>query len=233
MTYPISLSIDGGSPAIAFTLTVAGDLTMTVDVLTGASLPQPAPQRLGTFAGHLDPATAAALADWARGTATLADDGAMVPGTVLGQVGLGGGPVRSVAPDSLDPRLAEALTAAALAALADPRSAAEFAADDAALHIRGLGQRPIRLVLCDPDVPGYWARIWRDNPSRPEGRDQLGPDQLGTVPQGVFELAPGAVISVPLPSGPGEGGGFLCWRAGAGPQRSILAGIWSARRPAA
>ncbi|WP_163507492.1 hypothetical protein [Fodinicola acaciae] len=226
VTYPIGFQIHGGTPAVAFSALVAEGGALTVDLLTAASLPQNPPVRLGSFAGRLSRSVADSLAAWAASASFLPENAMLAPGAVLRQLSVGDGASRYVSPDSLDPLLESALADAAKDALAHPVSAVEIGVAEGNLAIRGLGTAPISLLLLDPDTPGYWARVWRDDETADGGRRFLAPDQLGPVPVGVFDLAPGDGIALPLPPGATPTGGFMCWRAGPGPARSILSGPW-------
>jgi hypothetical protein len=241
--FPIRYAVQGGSARIDLALEVAADGSAAVDVLTESSLPQGHPVRLGRFAGRLPADLLASLATWAGGEDTRAGMAGPVPlGTVARLLTVGGQDSVLLDPASVPAGLEEALAAAAAASLAEPVAAVEVGVAEAGqLRIHGLGTQPSALLLFALDVPGFWIRIWREDPSAPGGQAYLPYEAVealvkaGKLAEGPLDLAPGASLSLPLPAPvqmQGEAtnaephGGFMFWRRGKGLERRLLIGTW-------
>ena len=238
--FPLVYAIHGGSPAIDISFAVEADGSCQVDVLTGFSLNQLSPTCLGTFTCRLAPPTLAVLRQWAEAVAFSEHQG-HPPGTVSLFLSRGGDPLRPVEsepPAGLDASLADA----AQAALSSPLSAIEVRAESGPkpsqlqLIITAAGSEPFPLVLFDGEGSGFWLRLKRDDPVASGAGVVTTYEEIlvlvgqGVIKQGVIELSPGESLSLPLPAG-GENapttGSFIFWRAGRGPERRILAGLWS------
>jgi len=236
--FPLTYALHGGRPSVDISFTVEADSTCLIDVLTGYSLGQSSPVRLGTFSGRLPPRTMQGLTRWANNVRS-GDTGVALPGTVsrfLGRAGGGLRPVDKEPPASLD----ESLLDAGRAALASPLSAVEVEAQGEPsrpkLVITGIGMEPFHLLLFARDVAGFWPRLRRDDPMAAEGGSTVPFEEIqglvdrGEIREGVFDLAPGESVSLPLPPSAGGGpasGSFIFWRPGQGAERRILAGQWS------
>ena len=234
--FPIRYSVAGGTSQVDLTLEIAEDGSLAVEVLTESSLPQRHPVRLGRFAGRLEPALVRALTAWASALAasTSADMGTLSYGTVSRMVSTGR--VASVVADDIPRDLEEALATAAEQTLAQPIAAVEVKAADDRLVIAGIGGEPYPVLLFARDVPGYWARVWRNVDGAPDGRVVLPRENMqalvdaGELAEGSVPLKAGGAISLPLPhvegGGAGASGGFMFWRTGQGAERRLLVGTW-------
>lgn len=241
--FPIRYAVQGGSARIDLALEVAADGSALVDVLTGSSLPQGHPLRLGRFAGRLPGDVLASLATWAGGPGTRRGmAGPVPPGTVARLLAVAGQESVLMGPDSVPAGLEEALGTVAVASLAQPVAAVEVGVDDAGrLRIQGLGTQAVPLLLFARDIPGFWIRVWRSDPDAPGGQAFLPFEAVealadaGELAEGPVDLTPGDHLSVPLPV-PGKGqagatsgephGGFMFWRRGEGLERRLLIGTW-------
>jgi len=141
------------------------------------------------------------------------------------------------------------LSAAFIPALADPVAAIQVEArPDAAaaaggtLVIRSVGREPFPLLLFARDIPGYWARIWREEAGPPAARSDVPYETIaalagdGAIVEGPTPLAPGDTVELPLPepppgANPSAAGGFIFWRTGTGPERRIVSGGWTLPYP--
>lgn len=234
--FPLRYAVHGGAPRVDLDLTITADAAVVVDVLTESSLPQRPPTRLGRFSGTVPAPVLDDLAAWAQNARRLPESQAG-PSGVVRMLGTGTDPLLPVAPDDHLAAIEQTLAAAAAAALATPTAAVEVGVDTGAgterLAIRGLGSQPFRLLLFARDIPGYWARVWRDDSAAEGGRVTLRFEELealidrGDAPEGVIDLRPDATVTLPLPPGTGTTGGFTFWRAGAGAERRIVAGTWA------
>ena len=246
--FPIVYAISGARPQVDIAFEIGADGAFSVDVLTGPSLPQSPPLRLGRFHGRLDASVAERLArvvERSSGAGPSVTQPFDTPARLVGTLGGPLGPMNDADEGAdLDAILADAATRA----LGTPIAAVEISAnarsgndrEDAAadgagarLIIRAIGTEAFPLVLFDPAQAAYWARIWRDEPASPDGRVYLGRDRLetfadrGRIVEGVWRVEPGTAIELPLPDGAGETGGFSFWRAGNGPERRAVIGSWS------
>lgn len=237
--FPIRYGVQGGSTRVDLALDVASDGSFLADVLTDSSLPQTHPLRLGRFAGQLPPEVLASLIEWATGPGGRDEMAAPAAhGTVARLLTVGGRDPVLVDGASLPEGLEESLATAAAAALSDPVAAVEVGADDAGdqLVIRGLGTQALNVLLFDRGIPGYWVRVWRDDPEAPGGRlflDAAAVEELveaGKLPEGPVVLGPGETLAVPLPpagaAAAQPGGGFMFWRRGEGAERRLMIGTW-------
>ncbi len=257
--FPVRYAVHGGHPRVDLELEVAADGSCDVHVLTGWFPPQePGPLRLGRFAGTLDQRTTSALAALVTGAGAEAptgadtgphgaqDGGPPPPGAVARLVAAASEALHAVPGPA--PELDDAMVATATAALAHPVAGVEVTAGRAGhgtpdhagafLRLTGLGTAPFPLLLSAPEPPGYWVRVWRDDPGEPGGRVHLPAADVtalvaaGSIPSGVRELAPGSSVYVPLPGVDDDPtgawtGGFVCWRAGTGPERRQVTGAWA------
>ena len=240
--FPLLYAINGGTPAVDLQFAVDADGACRVDVLTGYSLAQTSPTRLGTFSGRLPADVLAALREWAGSAPVLAQGEARVPGSVSRFVGRGGAtprPVGGEAPVALDISLADL----ASAALESPVSAIEVRGEGVGtgagaprLVILGIGKEAFPLLLFAPDIAGYWPRVRLEDPRSPGGGVFVPYEEFealvakGSLKEGIIELAPGERLFLPLPAASGDGpigGSFIFWRAGTGAERRILSGSWS------
>jgi hypothetical protein len=237
----IRYTVQGGSPRVDVTFEVGGEGRMTVQVFTGASLPQAAPLRLGSFATSLDAALHASLVETVPEmlARARAEEGAGRPvPEVFRLLSVDGGDALLLDPWMQPHGFEEGLVAAGVAALAYPASAVEVGVEggEARLVIRSLGPDPFPILLLAEDVPGYFARCWRDDPAAPEG--VVGLDlaavralaDAGALPVGPAALERGRTVALPLPSPPATGGpmtgNFIFWWAGPAGERRIVAGTW-------
>src|SRR5204862_2323176 len=162
------------------------------------------------------------------------DAGMLSYGTVTRVVSTGR--VSSIFVDDVPRDLEEALAMAAEHTLAEPVAAVEVKAADDRLVIAGIGGEPYPVLLFARDVPGYWARVWRNVDGAPDGRVVLPRENVqalvdaGELAEGSVPLKAGGAISLPLPHVEGGGarasGGFMFWRTGQGAERRLLVGTW-------
>ena len=242
--FPVTFSVSNSRPPVDLSLRAAEDGSFVVDILTQASLAQRLPVRLGAFRGRLAPETLARLVGVAAASRAAAAASAAAPTLPMGSVPrlisvgaesrvLAVGEERDLA--ALDNLIAEA----AAAALADPIAAvtveARFASAGPELAITASGTEAFRLLLYATDIAGYCVRVWAEKPAGDADLPVETVEDLvkaGSIPEGTFELAPGASVTVPLPPevagpvGAGTTGGFMFWRAGHGPERRRVAGTW-------
>jgi hypothetical protein len=133
-----------------------------------------------------------------------------------------------------------ALASAAKLALSSPVAALEVVAIRAGsgvglLHIMGIGDEAFPLLLFSRDVPGQWARVWRDDPLADAGRVYVPFEEIkalvesGLLAEGVVSLTSGDSVDLPLPAGSEDAatGGFSFWQAGPGRATRLLTGAWS------
>lgn len=260
--FPLVYAISAARPQVDISFEIDADGTFSVDVLTGPSLPQPPPLRLGRFRGRVDRSVAARLAGIVQRTAGTGSPATQPFDTPARLLGSRGGPLVPMSDAAEGADLDRILAEAAMLALRTPVAAVEISVEvrpgdsgagdaagtaaagadaaDSSLVVRAIGTESFPLVVFDAAQAAYWARIWRDEPGSPEGRVYLGRDRLealaagGRIVDGAWRVEPGAAAVLPLPDGAGETGGFSFWRAGAGPERRAMAGTWSlgARRSA-
>ncbi len=234
MPFPVRYALSVPRPPMDLELTVAADGSFVADVLTGATLPQVPPLRLGSFRGSLEAGSAAALSEYAARAAAAAPPGA-TPGDGGAQyVAIAGG--RLVPAPDLDPHLVRLLIEASTKAIASPLAAIEVTARASAsaleLVIRSIGTEAVPVVLFERANPDMWARLWRDDPSHPDGRRSVERETLakladgGRLPDGIIRLKPSADVRLPLPEAGVTSGGFVFWRPGTGLERRAFEGSW-------
>ena len=199
-----------------------------VEAMTGVSLAQAPPLRLGRFAVHLGPAVPEALARLAEAR----DDQQQAYDTPTRFVGSGPADLVPVSPPAevIEPLEAE-LAQAALEGLGEPLCAVRVGTSDGvSLTVESIGTEPFPAVFHEPEA--FRVQIWRDDPDDPSGRSSLAPEgvdalvEKGVLATGPVALAPGSVVALPLPPGAGHGGGFTFWHAPGGPQRRMVTGTW-------
>ena len=233
--FPVRFAVWVPRPPVDLEISVAADGTCDVEILTDTTLPQTAPPRLGRFRATIEAPAAAALAEIAIGAtaAGRAPGGPADSGAQL--VAVFGGPLVPAPDIGFDQ--VRVLMEAAAAALTRPIAAIEVAASQGAsgieLVIRSIGTEAVPIVLFEGGNPDMWARLWRDDPSDPEGRRYVDRDILvrmveaGRLADGTISLGPSDEVRLPLPGAGARTGGFAFWRAGAGPERRALVGSWT------
>jgi hypothetical protein len=237
----IRYTVQGGSPRVDVTFEVDAGGRTAVRVFTEASLPQAPPLHLGSFATVLDATLHASLLEELPRIlqrARAEEDATRPVPAVFRLLSADDGDPLLVDPFTLPEGFEEGLRDAGVASLADPVSAVEVGADldQGRLLIRSIGADPFPILLLAEDVPGYFARCWRDDPAWPEGVVGLDDAAVralaaaGEVPIGPTPLEEDRTIALPLPPPPKTGepmtGNFIFWWAGPGGERRIVAGTW-------
>lgn len=238
--FPVRYALSVPRPPMDLELTVAADGSFVADVLTGTTLPQVLPPRLGSFRGWLEAVSAAALAEFAVRASGSGPAGAAAGDGGAQYVALAGG--RLVPAPDLDARLVRSLIEASTKAIASPLAAIEVGARAGAsgieLVIRSIGSEAVPIVLFERANPDMWARLWRDDPSHPDGRRYVERETLaqladdGQLADGVIRLDPSTEVRVPLPATGSTTGGFVFWRPGTGLERRPFEGAWELAPPA-
>ena len=238
--FPVRYALSVPRPPMDLELAVAADGSFVADVLTGTTLPQVPPLRLGSFRGSVEAGSAAALSDYAVRAAGSSQAGAAAGDGGAQFVGVAGG--RLVPAPDLDAHLVRSLIEASTKAIASPLAAIEVGARAGAsgieLVIRSIGSEAVAMVLFERNNPDMWARLWRDDPSRPDGRRTIEREALATLAEdgrltdGVITLDPSTEVRVPLPATGSATGGFVFWRPGTGPERRAFEGAWELAPPA-
>lgn len=221
----IHYAMEGPGVDVGWTL---DDRHLDVDLLTGDTLSQVGPVRLGRFRTEASTALTTGLRDLVD--RTRRGEEAPVGGrTVRRWIAVDAGPRHPVPVDDHAAALEAELLGAATGALSDPVEAVEVGAVGASLLVTALGVTPVPVVFFEDTDAGFWVRVYRED----EGERTYVPfDTIralaatGDLPSGEVRLVPGRSVALPLPAGtPPGAGGFWFWRC-RGVARRPLSGRW-------